>query len=75
MINWQKIWRKTYRTMAETAIGLIPTSMFITEINWKLIISAVILSGLVTFLAGIVESDNKDDLTEWDDPEDEDLLP
>lgn len=75
MINWQKIWRKTYRTMAETAIGLIPTSMFITEINWKLIISAVILSGLVTFLAGIVDSDNKDELTEWDDPEDEDLLP
>ncbi len=75
MINWRKIWRKTYRTMAETAIGLIPTSMFITEINWKLIISAVILSGLVTFLAGIVDNDNKDDLDEWDDPEEEELLP
>lgn len=75
MINWRKIWRKTYRTMAETAIGLIPTSMFITEINWYLIISAVILSGMVTFLAGIVDADNMDDLDEWDDPEDEDLLP
>ncbi len=75
VINWAKIWRKTYRTMAETAIGLIPTSLLITEINWKLILSAVILSGVVTFLAGIVDSDNVDDLDEWDDPEDEEMLP
>jgi len=61
--------------MAETAIGLIPTSLLITEINWKLILSAVILSGVVTFLAGIVDSDNVDDLDEWDDPEDEEMLP
>lgn len=58
-MNWKKLWRKTYRTMAQTLIPLVPTTwIMFEELDWKLIIVAVLGSGVVCFLSGIVDDDN-----------------
>ena len=41
-------------TIAETALGIIGGSTIISEVNWKLVISASILSGIVSILKSII---------------------
>lgn len=41
-------------TIAETALGIIGGSTIISEVNWKLVISASILSGIVSVLKSII---------------------
>lgn len=41
-------------TIAETALGIIGGSTLISEVNWKLVISASILSGIVSILKSII---------------------
>jgi hypothetical protein len=44
---------RAIKTIAETAVATIGTSMFISEVNWKLVVSASILSGLLSLLISI----------------------
>lgn len=45
---------RTIKTMAETAVALIGTNtMGITEVNWLGVLSASLLSGIVTILTCI----------------------
>ena len=45
---------RTVKTMAETAVALIGTNtMGITEVNWLGVLSASLLSGIVTILTCI----------------------
>lgn len=46
---------KVIKTMAETALALIGTSTFITEVNWQVVLSAVLLSGVVTILFNLTQ--------------------
>lgn len=53
-----KIWLKAalvraVKTIAQTAIATIGTSAVICEINWKVVISASLLSGLLSILTSI----------------------
>lgn len=40
-------------TVAETAIGVIGTSAVLSEVNWKMVLSASALSGIVSILKSI----------------------
>ena len=56
MKKWiKKVGIRTIKTMAETALALIGTSVFIDEVNWVQVLSATVLSGIVTILFNIKE--------------------
>ena len=41
------------KTMAQTAVALIGTSTFIDNVDWKMVISGAIVSGVVSVLTSI----------------------
>ena len=52
---------RALKTVAQAAIGIIGTSAFISEVNWTLVLSGALLSGilsLLTSLAGLPEVDD-----------------
>lgn len=62
--DW-KLWfkaagRRAIKTMAQTAVGLIGTSVVITDVSWKVLASATVLAGItsmLTSIAGLPELD------------------
>ncbi len=44
---------RAIKTVAETAIATIGTSAVIAEVDWKLVVSASLLSGLVSLLLSV----------------------
>lgn len=53
---------RAIKTMAQSGVALIGTSTFITEVDFKAVISAVILSGVLSLLtstAGLPELENE----------------
>lgn len=62
--DWKK-WAKAagiraVKTAAQTAVGLIGTSVAITDVSWQIVVSASILAGVVSLLtsvAGLPELD------------------
>ncbi len=44
---------RAVKTVAETAIGLIGTSLTIADVHWSVVLSASLLSGLVSILISI----------------------
>ena len=54
VIKWLKAaCVRAIKTVAETAIATIGTSMVIAEVDWKLVVSASLLSGLLSILISI----------------------
>ena len=54
---------RAIRTIAQTALATIGTSALLSEVNWKIVISASVLAGLVSMLmsvAGLPEVSNDD---------------
>jgi hypothetical protein len=41
-------------TIAETALGIIGGSKLFSEVNWKIVVSASLLSGIVSILKSVV---------------------
>lgn len=62
--DWKK-WAKAagiraVKTASQTAVGLIGTSVAITDVSWKIVVSASVLAGVVSLLtsvAGLPELD------------------
>ena len=62
--DW-KLWfkaagRREIKTMAQTAVGLIGTSVVITDVSWQVLASATVLAGItsmLTSIAGLPELD------------------
>lgn len=54
IIKWLKAAGiRAIKTVAETAVATIGTSMMITEVDWKLVVSASLLSGLLSLLISV----------------------
>ena len=52
--KWSKeVLIKTIKTMAQAGIGLFGTSVFITDVNWKIWFSGVLMAGLACILTNI----------------------
>lgn len=64
MRDWKE-WTKragirAIKTVAQSAVALIPASVTITQVNWKVVVGSALLAGLVsmmTSIAGIPELD------------------
>lgn len=44
---------RAIKTIAQTAIATIGTSAVISEVNWKIVVSASILAGLLSLLTSV----------------------
>lgn len=80
MIDFKRIFIKSIRTMAQTLVGVIPASGLFWSWDWKPIVSATIVSGVVCFLMGVADMDNvvyleEGDVDLIDDPEEDEVLP
>jgi hypothetical protein len=68
--NW-KVWLKAaavraVKTVAQTAVAIIGTSIVIQSVDWRLVASASVLSGVVSMLTSIaglpeVKEDGEDE--------------
>lgn len=58
---------RAIKTMAQTAVAMIGTSVVVSDVNWTMVVSGSILAGLLSLLTsigGLPELDNEGD-TKW----------
>lgn len=61
MLNWfKKVSIRTIKTMAQCAIGVIGSSALITDVDWRVVGSSVLLSGLMCVLMNISQIEEED---------------
>ena len=65
--NWELWWKaaavRAVKTIAQTAVATIGTSAMLAEVNWVMVASASVLSGvlsLLTSVAGLPEVNQED---------------
>ena len=44
---------RAIKTMAQTAVGVIGSSAIISEVDWRVVVSASILAGVVSLLTSV----------------------
>lgn len=44
---------RAIKTVAQTAVGVIGSSMIISEVDWRVVVSASILAGVVSLLTSV----------------------
>lgn len=49
----KKVIIKAVKTMSQTAVGIIGTGYVLSDINWQTVVSASIVSGLVSVLMNL----------------------
>ena len=52
-VIWLKALVRAARTIAQTAIATIGSSAVLSEVNWKLVLSASVLAGVISVLMSI----------------------
>ena len=53
---------RALKTVAQAAVSLIPASVMITEVDWKVVVGTSLLAGIVSLLtsvAGLPELENE----------------
>jgi hypothetical protein len=55
---------RAVRTIAQTAIATIGTSAVLSDVNWKVVISASVLSGILSILTAVAGLPEVDMMTE-----------
>lgn len=51
---WKAAGIRAIKTIAQSALGVIGTSYVLSDINWSVVVSASILSGIVSILTSLV---------------------
>ena len=51
---WKRAGIRMLHTMAQAALSIIGTSAILSEVNWKLVVSASVLAGIISVLKSIV---------------------
>ena len=52
-VFWKAAGIRALRTMCQTAIATIGTSVMLTDVNWQAVASASVLAGILSFLTSI----------------------
>lgn len=53
-VEWcKKAGIRAIKTMAQTAVALIGTSAFVESVDWKMVVSGAVVSGVVSVLTSI----------------------
>ena len=50
---WKSALIRALRTIAQTAMGMIGTSVLMSDVNWKMVVSASVLAGILSILTSI----------------------
>lgn len=59
---WKAASIRAIKTVAQSAVSLIPASVMITEVDWKVVTGSALLAGIVSLLtsvAGLPEVDKE----------------
>lgn len=59
---WKAASIRAIKTIAQSAVSLIPASVMITEVDWKVVAGSALLAGIVSLLtsvAGLPEVDKE----------------
>lgn len=69
MKKW-KSWLKAagvraVKTVAQTAVATIGTSAFLSQVDWRMVISAALLSGVLSLLTSVAGLPEVEDETEY----------
>ena len=51
---------RAVKTMAQTAVAVIGTSTVVAAVDWKIVVSSAVVSGVVTSVAGIPEVESEE---------------
>lgn len=60
----KKVLIKAIKTMSQTAVGIIGTGYVLSDIDWQTVVSASILSGLVSVLMNLSDLKVDDEVNE-----------
>ena len=53
-VEWcKKAGIRAIKTMAQTAVALIGTSAFVESVDWKMVVSGAVVSGVVSILTSV----------------------
>lgn len=56
----EKLGIKVLKTMAQSAVGVIGASILITQVDWRVVVSTALLSGLVCVLTNLSDLKEED---------------
>lgn len=55
MLNWlKKAGMRAAKTIAQAATAVLGTSAVLSEVDWKMVISAAVLAGIISMLTSII---------------------
>lgn len=57
---FEKLGVKVLKTMAQSAVGIIGASTLVTQIDWRVVVSTTLLSGLVCVLTNLSDLNEED---------------
>lgn len=57
---FEKLGVNVLKTMAQSAVGVIGASTLITQIDWRVVVSTTLLSGLVCVLTNLSDLNEED---------------
>ncbi len=57
---FRKIGAQSFKTMAQSAVGVIGASTLITQVDWRVVVSTAFLSGLVCVLSNLSDLKEED---------------
>ncbi len=57
---FEKLGVKVLKTMAQSAVGVIGASTLITQVDWRVVVSTALLSGLICVLTNLSDLKEED---------------